>query len=146
LATTSYNHHNHHKRRKQRGIVLPNSYQIHTFNVCFIFIQLVSCQWRHLPNQPRRRYLTKVLLKSPTLSLLLNSCSTVSLWGEISGDTDAISPIINRFTMNTEITQKLNLRDIIFEPNEEAAIGEPLYLRCRCDKTKSDAPWCVAQH
>ncbi|KAG9092651.1 hypothetical protein FS749_015543 [Ceratobasidium sp. UAMH 11750] len=67
----------------------------------------------------------------------------VSLWGEISGDADTINPIINRFTLNTEITQKLNIRDVIFEPNEEAAVNEPIYLRCRCDKTKPNSPWSL---
>ncbi|KAF8607745.1 hypothetical protein BDV93DRAFT_278325 [Ceratobasidium sp. AG-I] len=67
----------------------------------------------------------------------------VSLWGEISGDVDAINPIINRFTLNTKTTQKLNIRDVIFEPNEEPAIGEPLYIRCRKDNTKANAPWSI---
>lgn len=67
----------------------------------------------------------------------------VSLWGEISGDADAINPIINRFTLNTKTTQKLDIRDVIFEPNEEPAIGEPLYLRCRRDNTKVNAPWSI---
>ncbi|QRW15918.1 hypothetical protein RhiXN_03919 [Rhizoctonia solani] len=48
----------------------------------------------------------------------------VSLWGEITGDEEAINPIINRFTLSTETTQKLDIRDIIFEPNEEPAIGD----------------------
>ncbi|CAE6369545.1 unnamed protein product [Rhizoctonia solani] len=67
----------------------------------------------------------------------------VSLWGEITGDEEAINPVINRFTLSTETTQKLDIRDIIFEPNEEPAIGEPLYLRCRRDNTKSTNPWML---
>ncbi|CAE6424498.1 unnamed protein product [Rhizoctonia solani] len=67
----------------------------------------------------------------------------VSLWGEITGDEEAINPIINRFTISTETTQKLDIRDIIFEPNEEPAIGEPLYLRCRRDNTKNTNPWTL---
>lgn len=67
----------------------------------------------------------------------------VSLWGEINGDTDSINPIINRFTLNTEITQKLHIRDIIFEPSEEAAPNEPIYLRCRCDMAKPNWPWSL---
>ncbi|CAE6454381.1 hypothetical protein RSOLAG22IIIB_00657 [Rhizoctonia solani] len=67
----------------------------------------------------------------------------VSLWGEITGDKEAIDPIIHRFTLNTETTQKLGIRDIIFEPNEEPAIGEPLYLRCRKDNTKTGNSWSL---
>ncbi|KAH7343924.1 hypothetical protein B0J17DRAFT_644540 [Rhizoctonia solani] len=67
----------------------------------------------------------------------------VSLWGEITGDKEAIDPIIHRFTLNTETTQKLGIRDIIFEPNEEPAIGEPLYLRCRKDNTKPTNSWAL---
>ncbi|CAE6418680.1 unnamed protein product [Rhizoctonia solani] len=67
----------------------------------------------------------------------------VSLWGEITGDKEAIDPIIHRFTLNTETTQKLDIRDIICEPNEEPAIGEPLYLRCRKDNTRSTNSWSL---
>ncbi|KAJ1308516.1 hypothetical protein OPQ81_004220 [Rhizoctonia solani] len=63
--------------------------------------------------------------------------------GEITGDKEAIDPIIHRFTLNTETTQKLGIRDIIFEPNEEPAIGEPLYLRCRRDNTKTSNSWSL---
>lgn len=55
-----------------------------------------------------------------------------------------MNPIVNRFTLITETTQKLNIRDIIFEPNEEPVIGEPLYLRCRRDNTRINNMWFVS--
>ena len=83
----------------------------------------------------------KVLVTRLGSVLILIWPTAVSLWGEITGDKEAINPIIHRFTLNTETTQKLGIRDIIFEPSEEPAIGEPLYLRCRKDNTKTSDSW-----